>query len=1191
MAADPSIVQQAHEWVDRLNAGVGISGNWRLQVLQKRYRKNATEECGHELPMRIRRFAPGCPWALVDEAIRYLISLAPYGKQADADRADPPGKQTAVIYNGLLIEQNYRPTLTQWLRDEQTSVDEQRPQNGTYTLVQDLIEDTECDDEETAVTGESCSEEAVTTWHWDDDAPGDLADYATGCEQGVTYAITQVNRKEDGTFDWALVKRIARTQHSGPVVVECTETSRITQETWDNLYGNVSDGFRAEGCEYTGTVNLPDCGDSEPGRKFQVQISENQDCTFKAVVTVRESFEYGTEWTDGTACRRVENVNLFNQREEPVVPQPDIGETVQAQVKRNDDDSYDASIKIIAAPEELFLNWEDGNACRPREVTHITNARVKPDLPAVGPGETLNASMKKNDDCTWDATFELRKPAQEELIEWDQGSECRPQHVYSYQNSAEIPEVPERGTGKTVSGSIRRNEDCTYDAQFTVTEASRDATYGWTQGSPCRPETVTAYQNSAEMPEVPRLENGKIVSASIRRNDDCTYDAQISVKDAPTGEDFTWEQGSSCRPEHVTRILRSVSVPSVPRPTEGQIVQASITKNEDDCTYDAQVVVKEPGDSVPVEYDTGSECTTVHEVVLRNAAKPLNIPQPRKGQTVTANISRQDDCTYDSRYALTTSTPDDMTWTEGSQFRSVEAHHSINQTKYSIPSPKKGESVTGSVTKNQDCTYDVNYKIQLSPSEDSFSFNHGNACNNTVTTVYQRSPDIPDVPAPEVGKVVQASIRRNEDDGSYDGTVSVTESAVDEMSWTEGNARIPVTAVHIVNSRDKDIPVDPPEHGSLSGSVTKNQDCTYDISYKLMKFDNPIEESWEDGPECKRTHHTIWENLPDKPDIPDGAGGETVHASLNYNSGTNTWSGQMAVTDALRTDERLEWKDGPKCQRTLHTIYIDSVGKPVIPDGSDGEVVHASLSFNEANCTWNGQVAVTERPTDDTMEWNAGSPCVSESVSHYVNQKSYVGKMPTTKIGTYVTGEISRNQDCTYDVRTKEVTVQEFDSGMITWDSKNVSPRKYEIYEHGLRVITHTKKIEKPKGSHNWTSYSVDRNEDCTYNIRMMYTDLKEWGVAGEGGGIRENDEDVFEQLVFGREGKFLGWNVTPCGTIHFSGVGNEATEYYWALHGVHTLPPGVKLAPRVYVKWLGTTTFVSVDNKNKLPNNSKVNK
>src|SRR5574344_1281103 len=83
---------QAKDWVDKVNAGRGLGGSWRLQVVQKRYRRrrdgSPETECSSR-PMRIRRFVTGCPWTLVDQAIRYLVSTAPY---------------SGIVYNGLPLE-------------------------------------------------------------------------------------------------------------------------------------------------------------------------------------------------------------------------------------------------------------------------------------------------------------------------------------------------------------------------------------------------------------------------------------------------------------------------------------------------------------------------------------------------------------------------------------------------------------------------------------------------------------------------------------------------------------------------------------------------------------------------------------------------------------------------------------------------------------------------------------------------------------------------------------------------------------------------------------------------------------------------------------------------------------------------------------------------------------------------------
>lgn len=261
--ADNTVVQKARAWVDNVNTANGLASGWRLEMISKRYRyqKDAQTGAKKRVPVRIRRFARGLPVGLVHEAIRYLDSLAPY---------------TGFIFNGERVALSYRPTNTTWMRDDQHSVDGNA--SGTYTLVQDLIEEGSLDDFEAPSTG-SCSEEVVTKWVWDATTVEDLPQW----EQGVTYSIQAVNRKEDGTFDYALIRRRALTQHLPETVTECNEFETVYTETWDNVYGTPP-SFT----EDTGTpISIPAPCESVNGTVVAIQIAENQDCTFRISVTKR----------------------------------------------------------------------------------------------------------------------------------------------------------------------------------------------------------------------------------------------------------------------------------------------------------------------------------------------------------------------------------------------------------------------------------------------------------------------------------------------------------------------------------------------------------------------------------------------------------------------------------------------------------------------------------------------------------------------------------------------------------------------------------------------------------------------------------------------------------------------------------------------------------------------------------------
>lgn len=254
--ADNSVQIAARQWVDSLER------KWRLQILSQRYRYN--QETGErvQLPTRIRRFVEGIPVALVDEAMKYLLSKAPY---------------KGIIYNGVQLDGEYRPTLTTWQRDDNTVVNGGQRTDGTYTLVQDLTEKSLWD-HYLVGTSRSCTEEVQTDWTWDSPVVESLPE--TGDLQGVTWAIQSVNRNEDGTFNYALVKRTAKTQHTPRTTASSTAMEVVETESWNNLYGEPPD-FTDENGD---PVDVP-AASYVGGVRVEVQVAKNDDCTYRASAT------------------------------------------------------------------------------------------------------------------------------------------------------------------------------------------------------------------------------------------------------------------------------------------------------------------------------------------------------------------------------------------------------------------------------------------------------------------------------------------------------------------------------------------------------------------------------------------------------------------------------------------------------------------------------------------------------------------------------------------------------------------------------------------------------------------------------------------------------------------------------------------------------------------------------------------
>ena len=261
--------EQARAWID------AARGKWRLQILAKRVRiqRDGTRK---EIPTRLRRFVEGLPWAFVKPALDYLLELAPY---------------EGVVANGVDFGVPYRPTLTVWQRDAQSAATGAVRPDATYTLVQDLVE-ADADDVYGFATSSSCSESVETDYVWDAAEVGELPQGT----QGVTYGLAAVNRKEDGTFDYQLVKRVALTQHVEETVVRDDALSRVTQELWDNVYTDGEGNY----VDHTGApIDVPAAGLYD-GVSVRVEgLSENQDCTLKFQV-VRESAK---EADAGMSCR------------------------------------------------------------------------------------------------------------------------------------------------------------------------------------------------------------------------------------------------------------------------------------------------------------------------------------------------------------------------------------------------------------------------------------------------------------------------------------------------------------------------------------------------------------------------------------------------------------------------------------------------------------------------------------------------------------------------------------------------------------------------------------------------------------------------------------------------------------------------------------------------------------------------
>ena len=372
--------QIAKDFIDRANGGTGPTGTWRLEVLQKRF----SSKVGREIPIRIRRFLKGIPWAQVHDAIRYLISQAPY---------------EGIIYNGVELDGKYRPTLTQWRRDDQEQVGGNA--QGSYTLIQDLIEVTDDGDSLDTVSADSCSETEETTWVWDAPEIEELPDNKG--KQGETYAIRQVRRNEDGTFDYALVKQVAKTKISGWIVTECDDYSRVSVKVFDNVYGGLSDGDPFT--DGTTVLQIPAPCEADDGTRVQVSVAQNPDCTFRVTVQKTEAklnVEKSSETRKG--LRGV----VTSETTVATYPLPETGLELGEQVRNElrPDGLYDGTHVTVAKENVGDVGSSCGRTVFEHQHAETRNESVRPEDEAdfAGGGRTYQVQSRATEEGTWDVT-------------------------------------------------------------------------------------------------------------------------------------------------------------------------------------------------------------------------------------------------------------------------------------------------------------------------------------------------------------------------------------------------------------------------------------------------------------------------------------------------------------------------------------------------------------------------------------------------------------------------------------------------------------------------------------------------------------------------------------------------------------------------------------------------------------------
>lgn len=1085
---------RAAEWVDRVSAATGLSGGWRLQVMSLRTRRDYRhldasssdspetgalppasdllasdgspvyaekpldrETACPERPARIRRFVSGCPWPILDQVVRYLYATAPY---------------QGIVFNGVRSEGVYRPTLTQWLRDAQTQVGA----DSTYTLIQDLIEVTECGDFDLYTTGSSCLNTEETEFHWDEPSVEPLEPLSCEESQGVAVSIQAVRRNEDGTFDYQKVTTRSRTRHVPEHAVSCDAAHSATEERWENLYGEPG-GFRVsdDACGVTDQdlSDLPSasCGSVECGVRVSWEVQLNRDCTYSVSKrVVRTNAQEVPEYVDGTVCRPVVHTEARGVCEEGL---PDFsapsepGRRVDIRVQVDDDGTYSWSRAVSTAPDQDELSWADGTPCRPRTVTHHTDVRSKSAalrlVPRRAAGKTVDAQVARNEDCTYDVRVSETSAPDRETVEWTDGSDCRPRenrHVANLVGSLADAkrEVHSMQSGYTVDARIVHNDDCTWDVTSTKAKTAPAWEAEWTDGSDCRPRQNLRKSGlsskAAATGAIHSRQAGYTVQADVRMADDCTWEVSSAKTKTTAAWEAEWTDGTRCRERSNVRAEGLATLAAAKariHPSgNGASVQADV-RMADDCTWSVSSSSTAARTSWSDSWTDGSACAPVVHAVWESqpSVPPAVRAAPGSGESVRVSIRRNEDCTFDASREVSTRPADSRTWTEGSSCRPVAVTAQWGDADVPSEPPGEGESVSVSVRRNEDCTYDWERRVRTRAQAAPYSWSDGTCSAETRHEVQEGLAQPPSVEAPaSPGVTVRASVRR-EDDCTYTSEVATTTAnPAGPVTWTEGTSCRPVTVTARWGVSDVQDPGTPAEGHEVNMSVSRNADCTYDVVSRDRAPELGQAPSWDHGSATQAVHSTAYSGQAAIPDLPTASVGQTVSARFSRNSDC-TYSGQVDVATA-ESQGYDEWTDGSAC----HPVVVrqwHSVSDPasVISQLSEGDVVSARVSRGSDGL----YTVVVERdsrkdyPYEKEFTWRSGQYEFRRYVFRNLKAPHLYDEDAEDAV---VTNEFSLNDACLYDgVSTVRRDVDGDDGGGdggYTW-GPNVSDATVRNYQ------------------------------------------------------------------------------------------------------------------------------------------------
>ena len=868
------IADEAKKWVDSVNSASGGAAGWRLEVLSKTYRKKVKDKDPTETPLRIRRFVRGLPWALLHEAVKYLLSIAPYEK---------------IIYNGVPIDGKYRPTVTRWVRDDQERVNGQA--TGSYTLVQDLIQE-EIIDEYKSTTSGNCSEEIVITWRWDDPDVVDITTFEDYGAQGISYSIQAVRRTEDGSFEYAVVKRISKTQHTSPLQVECDEYFITTSESWNGLYGDPSTGFR----DSSGSpVAVPEPCQRPDGTVITRQVTVDQDCTYRVSIQTRTAKVVPDV---NSTCTKTIFEHRDTRTDQAVSSRT--GEAPSAQggvIKAFKSEKRQDGLYNVTSDVRTELPVSDSSVEHRKTLRGSTTTTVNRNVSSPLNGTNMKIGEVRRSDKTEGGLYNTTRTevANEPvgLINVD----CT-KTIFEHQHTTteNVKDEPSKKEVSEASGGVvhRLTARATEEGSWDVTEQIRTETpapeTSVEHRKTLRGSTTTTVNRNVSSP----LNSANMKIGEVRRSDKTEGGLYNTTRTEVANEDV----GNIAEVCSATSVMHSHSITDNVKDKPSDVEQGDPGVNTEKVKtvritetgswdVETRTVTHKPfNDTIIATVNNPSQIVQTH--FFQNSPKipPINVGP---GQNVSANVSRNNVGSYDGSYRVVEGKPfgkqEIARADNASQTVKIEAFQNLDNVPPMVAGPR--QSISASASRNELGLFDGTCRVVEGKPLNPLSIATVNYDDHTEQTyVFLNLESVPSNMqnlGAEQGKEVSASVSRNEF-GLFDGKYVVSTGHESTRTVTTNNSLEIHTIAVTKNYGGKSYSAAKNERASLQHMSNGNS-----ILHSDKVIPQPVDSGWitweskeETTRQIVRTQHQcrIFRNMA-RPPIGDLNGSVSVQVSIN----------------------------------------------------------------------------------------------------------------------------------------------------------------------------------------------------------------------------------------------------------------------------------------------------------------------